>query len=205
MEEVIVKFQKVPSTCAADATDGMNSMDTAIKPLKEGYRVCGRAVTVKMPAGDNSAVLRAIRAAKPGDVLVIDSKGYTSRAVAGDFVAGLAQILGLGGMVVDGSIRDVVGIGNSGFPVFCRSVTSSAGTKNGGGEINVPIACGGVAVNPGDIVVGDDDGVVIIPKERAQEVLLAAEKKLMKDQERAEVVLQSPDVARDYLDKLLGN
>ncbi len=205
MEEIIAKIQKVPSTCVADATDGMNNMDTAIKPLKAGYKVCGRAVTVKMPAGDNSAVLRAIRAAKQGDILVIDSKGYTSRAVAGDFVAGLAQILGLGGMVVDGSIRDAIGIGNIGFPVFCRSVTSSASTKNDGGEINVPIVCGGVAVNPGDIVVGDDDGVVIVPKDREQEILLAAEKKLLKDQERAEAVLQSPDTARDYLDKLLGN
>lgn len=205
MEEIIAKIQKVPSTCVADASDGMNNMDTAIKPLKEGYKVCGRAVTVKMPAGDNSAVLRAIRAAKQGDILVIDSKGYTSRAVAGDFVAGLAQILGLGGMVVDGSIRDFIGIGNSGFPVFCRSVTASASNKNGGGEINVPITCGGVAVNPGDIVVGDDDGVVIVPKDREQEILVAAEKKLLKDQERAEAVLRSPDTARNYLDKLLGN
>lgn len=204
MEAIIAKFKNVPSTCAADATDGLNNLDIAIKPLKEEYMVCGRAVTVKMPAGDNMAVLRAIHAAKPGDVLVIDSKGYTSRSVAGDFVVGLAQILGLGGMVVDGSIRDVVSIKNSGFPVFCRASTSSASVKSGGGQINVPIACGGVAVNPGDIIVGDADGIVVIPQEREQEVLQAAQNKLQKDQQRAERVLCSPAAARKYLDELLN-
>lgn len=205
MEEIIAKFKNIPSTCAADATDGLNNMDTAIKPLKEEYTVCGRAVTVKMPAGDNMPVLRAIRAAQPGDVLVIDAKGYTSRSVAGDFVAGLAQILGLGGMVVDGSIRDVVSIKNSGFPVFCRTATSSASTKNGGGQVNVPVSCGGVAVHPGDIIVGDADGVVVVPQEQAQAVLEAAQNKLQKDEERAAEGLCSPEAARQYLDKLLNN
>ena len=203
MEDIILEFKNVSSTCAADATDGMNNLDTAIKPLKEGYTVCGRAITVKMPAGDNMSVLRAIRAAKPGDVLVVDSKGYTSRAVAGDFVVGLAQILGLGGMVVDGSIRDVVGIKSSGFPVFCRNVTSSASVKSGGGEINVSISCGGVTVNPGDIIIGDADGVVVVPRDREREILVAAQNKLVRDQTRAETVLCSPEAARAYLDKLL--
>jgi regulator of RNase E activity RraA len=205
MEDIITKFKNVPSTCAADATDGLNNLDTAIKPLKEEYTVCGRAVTVKIPAGDNMSVLRAIRAAGPGDVLVIDSKGYTSRSVAGDFVVGLAQILGLDGMVVDGSIRDVISIKNSGFPIFCRAVTSSASAKSGGGQINVPISCGGVSVNPGDIIVGDADGVVVIPQDREREVLEAAQNKLRKDQKRAEAVLCSPDAARNYLDKLLND
>ena len=204
MEDILEKFKNVSSTCAADATDGLNNLDAAIKPLKEEYTICGRAVTVKMPAGDNMSVLRAIRAAKPGEVLVIDAKGYTSRAVAGDFVVGLAQILGLGGMVVDGSIRDIMTTKSGGFPVFCRTATCSASAKNGGGQINVAISCGGVSVHPGDIIVGDADGVVVIPKEREQEILAAAENKLMLDQKRAERVLQSPDTARAYLDSILG-
>ena len=203
MEDMLAKFKHIPSTCASDALDGMANLDTAIKPLQEDYAICGRAVTVQLPAGDNTSVLRAIREAKPGDILVIDSKGYTSRAVAGDFVVGLAHILGLGGMVVDGSIRDVVCIKNSGFPVFCRGITPSAGGKHGGGQINIPISCGGVSVHPGDIIIGDADGVVVIPQEMAGEVLLAAQNKLQKDQKRADEALASPEAARDYLDRLL--
>ena len=124
--------------------------------------------------------------------------------MAGDFVVGLAQILGLGGMVVDGSIRDVVSIKHSGFPIFCRAVTPSASAKSGGGEINVPISCSGVPVNPGDIIIGDADGVVVIPQNRAKEVLLAAQTKLQKDQVREATVLCNPGAAREYLDKLLS-
>lgn len=204
MEDIVAKFKAVASTCAADATDALNSMDAAIKPLKEEFTLCGRAVTVNMPAGDNMAVLRAIRAAKAGDVLVIDAKGYTPRAVAGDFVAGLAQILGLAGMVVDGSIRDVISIKRSGFPVFCRNATSSASAKSGGGQVNVPVSCGGVSVHPGDIIVGDADGVVVIPQGREQEVLAAAQQKLLRDQKRAEAFLSSRDAASAYLNKILG-
>ena len=126
MEAILERYKKVPSTCAADATEGLNNMDTAIKPLDERWTVCGRAFTVKMPAGDNMMVLRAISEAKPGDILVIDSNGYTSRSVAGEFVVGLARTLGLGGMVVDGSVRDAMNIKASGFPVFCRPATASA-------------------------------------------------------------------------------
>lgn len=203
MEDIITRFKAIPSTCAADATAGLNNMDARIKPLNEKSVICGRAVTVKMPAGDNLDVLRAIRAAKPGDVLVIDAKGYTSRAVAGDFIIGVAQILGLGGMVVDGSIRDVVSVKNSGFPVFCKGVTCSASAKTGAGQVNVPISCGGVPVNPGDIIVGDADGVVVVPKDQEINILMAAQNKLVQDQTRADKVLSSPDEAKKYLDKIL--
>jgi regulator of RNase E activity RraA len=203
MEDILKMLASIPSTCAADATEGLNNLDPAIKPLKQEYTICGRAVTVKMPAGDNLVVLKAIRAANPGDILVIDAKGYTSRAVAGDFVAALAQLLGVGGMVVDGSIRDVISIKNSGFPVFCRTATASASVKGGGGAINVPIACGGISVNPGDIIIGDADGVVVIPRERELEIAAAAQNKLLRDRKRAETVLCSPDAAKAYLDELL--
>ena len=204
MDAIIERFKQVSSTCAADATDGLNNLDTAIKPLDERDTVCGRAFTVKMPAGDNMMVLQAIYEAKPGDILVIDSDGYTSRSVAGDFVVGLAQVLGLGGMVVDGSIRDALSIKKSGFPVFCRAATASASVKTGGGKINVPVACGGVVVQPGDIIVGDADGVVVIPQEAEEECLRLAEQKLKRDELRAAEGLKSPEAARAYLAKLLG-
>lgn len=202
MNDIIAKFKSIPSTCVADATNGMSNMDTAIKPLKEEYVVCGRAFTVKMPAGDNMQVLRAIKEAQPGDILIIDSKGYTSRSAAGEFVVGLAKILGLGGMVVDGSIRDIINIKSLNFPVFCKGTTASASIKGGCGQISVAISCGGVNVRPGDVIIGDADGVVVVPQEEEKEVFELAQKKMISDQIRAKKFLASPESARTYLDEL---
>lgn len=146
-------------------------MHPSIKPLKEEYILSGRAFTVKMPVGDNAAVLKAIRTAKPGDILVIDAKGDEYRAIAGDFVVGMAKTLELGGIVADGVIRDMKGIKELDFPVFCKGTTVAASGKAGVGELNVPISCGGVSVKPGDIIVGDADGVVVVPMELKEATL----------------------------------
>ena len=113
--------------------------------------------------------------------MVVDGKGYTERAVAGDFVISLAQNLGLRGMVIDGAIRDIQGIRSLDFPVFCRSSTLAASVKAEKGECQVPISCGGVSVNPGDLIVGDADGVIVIPNGKEEEVLQATLEKLKKD------------------------
>lgn len=203
--DMIEQFKSIPSTAAADAAKGMTSISPAIKPLQGQYTLCGRAVTVKAVPGDNTAVLRGIRAAQPGDVLVVDAQGYVDRSMIGDFFAAAAQLLGVSGLVVDGSIRDVAAITASGWPVFCRAVTSAASGKHGTGEINVPVTCGGVTVRTGDIIIGDADGVVVIPQERAAELLAAAQDKLRRDEERAVRNLASPAAAKAYLDKLLGD
>jgi len=197
------QFHGIPSTCISDAMDGLNNLDQAIKPLKETDIIAGRAFTVKMPVGDNLAVLRAIREAHPGDVLVIDAKGDRYRAVAGDFVVGMAQTLGIRGIVVDGVIRDAAGIKLLDFPVFCKGTTVAASGKAGLGEINVPISCGGAAIQPGDIIVGDADGVVVIPKSIEQEVLRKALDKLAKDQARAKRVSGNREAILNYLDGML--
>ncbi|GED34345.1 RraA family protein [Brevibacillus centrosporus] len=205
MSDIVAKYQSVPTTCISDTMQGLHNMDSSIKPLKEEYHLAGRAFTVKMPVGDNLAVLKAIREAQPGDVLVIDAKGDTYRAIAGDFIVGLAKTLGIQGIVVDGVIRDIVGIKQLDFPVFCKGTTVAASGKAGWGELNVPISCGGTSVQPGDIIVGDADGVVVIPQAQEKEILQQALDKLVKDQEREASVSGNPEAVRAYLDKFLAS
>lgn len=203
MDSIVKEFENIPTTAISDAMNGLNNMDPAIKPLKEEYKLAGRALTVKVPIGDNLAVLRAIREANPGDIIIVDAKGDHYRAIAGDFVVGMAQTLGVGGIVVDGVIRDIVGIKNLNFPVFSKGTTVAASGKAGVGEINESISCGGMAVNPGDIIVGDADGVVVIPQSIEEEVLMKAIDKLNKDISREENISGNREAIIQHLDKLL--
>ncbi|MGG3888194.1 RraA family protein [Metabacillus fastidiosus] len=204
MEDIIRQFESIPTTCISDAMDGLNNFNPEIKPLKEEYRFAGRALTVKIPVGDNLAVLRAIRESKPGDVLVIDTKGDTYRGIAGDFVVGMAQTLGVNALVVDGAVRDVLGIKELNFPVFCKGIAVAASGKAGVGEINVPISCGGQPVHPGDMIVGDANGVVVIPQAIEQEVLKKAADRLKKDEIREEKVSGKKEEILKYLDEMLS-
>lgn len=204
LENIIKEFLSVPTTCISDAMDWLNNLHPAIKPLKEEYKVAGRAFTVKIPVGENLSVLEAISKAKPGDILVVDAKGDQYRAIAGDFVVGMAQTLGIGGLVVDGVIRDIVGVKALNYPVFSRGTTVAASSKAGVGEVNVPISCGGVPVNPGDIIIGDADGVVVIPQAREQEILANSIEKMKKDEIREENISGNPEAIRKHLDQLLS-
>jgi 4-hydroxy-4-methyl-2-oxoglutarate aldolase len=204
VEKIINDFLGIPTTCISDAMDGLNNLHPAIQPLKENYKIAGRAYTVKVPIGENLSVLKAIREANPGDILVVDAKGDQYRAIAGDFVIGMAQTLGIGGLVVDGVIRDIVGVKALNFPVFSRGTTVAASGKAGVGEVNVPISCGGVPVNPGDIIVGDADGVVVIPQAMEQRILASSIEKMNKDELREASISGNPDAIRKHLDQLLS-
>ncbi|MED1470518.1 RraA family protein [Bacillus salipaludis] len=201
---IVDQFQDIPTTCISDALDGMTNLDASIKPLKEEYRVAGRAFTVNMQAGDNLVVLKAIREAKPGDVIVIDAKGDTSRAIAGDFILGMAQTLGIKGIIADGVIRDIIGTKELNYPLFCKGTTIAASNKTGNGSINGPISCGGVTISSGDLVIGDADGVVVVPREREEEILKKSQEKLEKDIKRAEKVSNNKEEIIAYLDKMLS-
>ncbi|MGE7930782.1 RraA family protein [Lysinibacillus xylanilyticus] len=204
MTKVEVSFKHLPTTAVSDATGGHTNLRSDIKPLADHYKIAGRAVTVRLPDGENGAVLEAIRAAEEGDILVIDAKGNTNRAVAGDFILSLAQGIGVQGFVVDGVIRDIAAIRELDFPVFSLGTTVAAGNKNGGGEVNVPIAIGGVSVRPGDYIIGDVDGVVVVPHEDVELIVAAAELKLEKDEIRAqEAHANGKESIIAYLDKVL--
>lgn len=199
MDTLIQQFRNLPTTAISDAMEGLSNLDSAIKPLKEKYRMAGRALTVQIPVGDNSAVLKAIDEAKPGDIIVVDSKGDTYRAIAGDFVVGMMQTMEIGGLVVDGVIRDLEAIKELNFPVFSKGTTVASSGKAGVGETNVPISCGGVTVFPGDIIIGDIDGVVVVPQAKGEEILVKAKDKVMKDEQRAEKYAGKPDEIRKYI------
>ncbi|MBT2646118.1 RraA family protein [Bacillus sp. ISL-34] len=198
MDTLIQQFRNLPTTAISDAMEGLSNLES-IKPLKEEFRLAGRALTVQMPVGDNSAVLKAIGEAKPGDVIVVDSKGDTYRAIAGDFVVGMMQTMEVGGLVVDGAIRDLEAIKEMNFPVFSKGTTVASSGKAGVGQTNIPISCGGVTVFPGDIIIGDMDGVVVVPQALGEEILIKAKDKFMKDERRAEQYAGKPDEIRKYI------
>jgi len=161
-------------------------MDANIRPADPSMRFAGPAVTVRVPPGDNLMVYKAFEVAQPGDIIVIEARGFTSVAQWGDLTSMTAKGLGLGGIVTDGSLRDVPGIIEVGFPVFAKPVIVPNGAlKDGPGEVNVPVAVGGVPILPGDIVIGDAHGVVVVPRidaevvaERARAIAAAEAQKI---------------------------
>lgn len=205
MTKVEVSFKHLPTTAISDATGGHTNLRSEIKPLADHFKIAGRAITVRLPDGENGAVLEAIRASNEGDILVIDAKGNTNRAVAGDFVISLAKGIGIQGFVVDGVIRDIAAIRELDFPVFSLGTTVAAGNKNGGGQVNVPIAIGGVTVQPGDYIIGDVDGVIVVPQEDAERIVTAAEAKVKKDEAREQEAHENgKESIIAYLDKVLA-
>lgn len=202
---IIDKYQNIPSTCVSDALNGLNNLDHAIKPISDEHYVLGRAFTVKLNDADNLMLLKAIKEAKSGDILVVDANGNWNRAIMGDFVAGLAKTLGLKGVVIDGVIRDKLGIKELGLPVFCKGTTTAASKKYGVGEINVPISCGNISISPGDLIIGDADGVVCVPRNKEVLILERAKEKLLKDIERDEKIIGKADLAKRYIEKLIND
>ena len=194
----------LPTTAISDATGGHTNVAASIRPLADHFKIAGRALTVRLPDGENGAVLEAISKAQKGDILVIDAKGNTNRAVAGDFVMQLAQGVGVQGFVVDGVIRDLAAACDINFPVFSLGTTVAAGNKNGGGAVGVPVAVGGVVVQSGDYVIGDIDGVIIVPQADIEKVMEAAERKIQKDEAREQEALHNGEQSiRAYLAKVV--
>ena len=167
---LVDRFRGIAAPNLADAMGRFNFMDPGIQSRSK-LPLCGLAVTVLSRPGDNLMVHKALQVAEPGDVVVANTCGGLTTAVFGELMCHTAAAKKLGGIVVDGAIRDIDGITRLGFAAFSRTVSAGACDKDGPGEINVPIACGGAAVMPGDIVVGDDDGVAVIPRDSAEEVL----------------------------------
>ncbi len=171
-QELVEALGGLESTYLTDAMHRFGGMDANIRPASPEMRCAGPAVTVRVPPGDNLMVYKAFEVAQPGDVLVIESRGYTQVAQWGDLTSMIAKGLGLAGAVMDGSLRDLKGIREVGLPVFAKPVVVPNGAlKDGPGEVNVPVAVGGVPVLPGDIIVADANGVVVVPRADARVVL----------------------------------
>jgi 4-hydroxy-4-methyl-2-oxoglutarate aldolase len=182
-----------------EAQGQTGALASALKPLDPFRRLAGPAMTIDVKPGDNLVIHHALRFAQPGDVLVIDAKGYVEAGPWGDILTMAAQKIGIAGLIIDGAVRDSDAILEMGFPVFSRGISIRATQKNQPGRINVPIVCGGVAVNPGDWAMGDRDGVVIISRSEVAAVIVAAQKR-----EVAEIALRKAIAAGKSTVELLG-
>lgn len=167
--DLVARFHGMAAANLADAMGRFNWMDPGIR-ARSGLPLCGLAVTVCARPADNLMVHKAMEVAEPGDILVINTGGNVTSAVFGELMATAAAAKGLGGIIVDGAVRDVEAITALGFPAFSRSVCPGGCDKDGWGEVNVPVSCGATVVMPGDIVVGDNDGVAIVPRDDAEAV-----------------------------------
>lgn len=163
--------------------------------------MAGTAVTVRTRGGDNLLTLRAFDYCRPGDVLVIDAGGDLTNAVLGGIMSAGAAMLGLAGLVIDGAIRDVAEIRERDFPVYARGVNHRGPYKNGPGEINVPVCIGGMIVQPGDIVVGDQDGLLAFPASEAAALIDKALAQQAKEERQMEEIRQRR-WDRSFLDAL---
>lgn len=177
---LVERFRGIPSSNINDMMNRLYNTDASIKSLNH-LPMLGTAITVRAPLGDNLMFHRALDIAQPGDVLVVDGGGCMERSFAGEIIITYAEKKGLAGIVVNGALRDLDGILRSSMPVYAKGITPQGPFKNGPGEINVPVCCGGVVVLPGDILVGDLDGVVVIRKEDAPYIIDKAQEKLAKE------------------------
>ncbi|MET0716186.1 MAG: methyltransferase [Mycetocola sp.] len=174
---IIRRFADLPVANIGDAMGRLNVVDPSITAVYRGARLAGPAYTVEVPGGDNAGIYEALEHIAVGDILVVNGHGVTNRALIGELISERLRQLGVAGVVIDGAIRDARDIEEMGFPVFSASITPAGPYRHGPFRVGVPVAVGGVVVAPGDIIVGDDDGVAVIPLSDAALIVELAEKK----------------------------
>ncbi|MCO6419621.1 hypothetical protein JYK14_26145 [Siccirubricoccus sp. KC 17139] len=171
---LIEAFRGAQTSHLADAMDGRGAVDYRIKPLDPNNAVfVGAALTAHAYPADTVGMFGALAEAQPGDVLMVSNDGFTGTALIGDLAAGMMKNKGCAGFVTDGLARDRAGIVASGLPLFAAGISPNSPARNGPGVVGLPVVLGGVFVKPGDIVVGDADSVVVVPLEKAEQVLAA--------------------------------
>ena len=200
--ELVEAFRDIPVANIDDCMNRTAAVDGAIRPVNKA-KLLGPAFTVKVPEGDNLMFHKAMDMAKPGDVVVIDAGGDGKRAIFGALMINYCKVRGLGGVIVDGAIRDVEELSQMDFPVYARAVTPNGPYKNGPGEINTVISFGGKVVRPGDIIVGDADGIVVVKPEDARELAEKAHKVLDMEKGILEKILKEGSYDRPWVDEKL--
>lgn len=179
---LVDEFRGLPSSNIGDVMNRLYCMH-GLHPMNDNA-LCGCAFTVKVPQGDNLMIHYALDLAQPGDIICVDGEGDLEHALAGEMMLNHAVKRGIGGWVIDGSLRDVDALRKAAIPIYCRNITPQGPYKNGPGEVNVPISCGGQVVFPGDILVGDSDGIVVIRPEQADAIAALARDKFESEQSR---------------------
>ena len=203
-EAEIEQLRKLPTGNVCDANGKTGNMHSGIKPIDPMSKLVGPAFTVRSQPGDNLVMHQAIYEAAPGSVLVIDARGYTEAGPFGDIMVTACMARGIAGVILDGACRDANDIQEMGFPFFTRALNPGGTVKESLGPIGEPIQCGGASVSPGDLIVGDRDGVVVIARDKAREVLAKAQAIFDREIRVRELLRQGKTTLEIYgLDKIL--
>ena len=200
--ELVEAAARYQAAILADIAGRRGTLHGRVKPLSPTMKVAGPAVTVEVRPGDNLAIHAALSIAKPGDVIVVDGKGDLSCALIGEIMATQAKASGIAGIVIDGAVRDAHELASGDYPVFAAGLNPCGPTKSVAGLVNAPISAGDTAINPGDLIVGDADGVVVIPRNDVARIIELAQKKL--DMETARIAaIHKGDVRPGWIEKEL--
>lgn len=199
-EALLLKAKGLPVAAISDGMWRLTGSDAGLRQLHAGDPMCGSALTVRTRAGDNLMLHKALDMARPGDVILVDGGGHLQNALIGEIMITQAMTRGVAGIAIDGAVRDLDFIRRSPFPVFARGVTHRGPYKTGPGEINFPISLNGMVAMPGDLVVGDADGVACIPRLEAEGVLDAAARK-MKTEAAQMAAIRAGTLDRAWVDE----
>ncbi len=199
---VVAKFKALPLANISDSMWRMAAGGARLRPMHGSGVMAGPALTVKTRPGDNLMVHKAIDMAEPGDVIVVDAGGDLTAAIIGELMATHAETRGVAGIVINGAIRDSAVLRAGSFPVFAAGVTHRGPYKDGPGEINVPVALDGMVIEPGDLVLGDDDGVLAVPFDAAETVYAQAQAKFAAE-EKQRAAIKAGTVDRSWVDQSL--
>nr|WP_100547687.1 MULTISPECIES: RraA family protein [unclassified Pseudomonas] len=186
--EWVELYRSVPVANASDSMNRMTAGGARLRPMHRHGVLSGVALTVKSRPGDNLMLHYAIDIAEPGDVIVVDAGGDLSNALIGEMMVAYAIKRGVAGIVINGAIRDAASIGAEDFPMFAAGITHRGPYKDGPGEINVPISIDGMVVEPGDLIIGDDDGLLCIPYDHVKDVYERAHAKHVAEQKQLEQI-----------------
>jgi 4-hydroxy-4-methyl-2-oxoglutarate aldolase len=198
--EVVKGASQFAASILADVAGRRGALDGRIAAVAPEMKLAGPAFTIEVRAGDNLMIHAAMTMAKPGDILVIDGKADRTCALMGSIMMNACKALRLGGVVIDAAVRDVLELRELGFPVFAVGSNPNGPTKFVPGRINWPISCGGIAIRPGDLIVGDADGVVAIEREKAGSLLDAAAKKVADETSRIAGIKAGKDLRPKWLE-----
>lgn len=201
--DVVKKASAYQAAILADVAGRRGALDGRIAAVSPEMKLAGPAFTVEVRPGDNLMIHAAMTLAKPGDILMIDGKGDRTCALMGALMINACKVLQLGGVVIDAAVRDVLELRELGFPVFAVGTNPNGPTKFVPGRINWPISIGSIAVGPGDLVVGDADGVVVVEREKAASLLELAAKKVADEGKRMADIHANRDLRPKWLDGAL--
>jgi len=201
-KRLVAELAKMVTPHLSDSMERLYAGGAQLRPMHDGTKLCGPAFTVRTSPGDNLLVHKAIDIAEPGDVIVVDAGGVNDNAIIGELMSARAEQRGVAGMVIWGAIRDSKELREGSFPVYASGVTHRGPYKNGPGEINVTVTIGGMTVSPGDIIVGDADGLIAIPQDQAEAVLASA-KAILAKEEKSMKEIRAGTVDRGWVDKAL--